>query len=214
MKQAIRDILKSGRVYMKLKKDFFNSVADSWDEMCNHDMRKIEYILDLIDIQVGSRVLDVGTGTGILVPSLHKKVTSSGDIKAVDIAENMIEVAKKKNSYSNVVFECNDALRDEQEKEKGYYDYIICYSMFPHFENKKEAVEKLSRKLQKGGKLAICHSQSREAINNMHKKVNDIVKEDNLPKMEILEQYFEESRLKVVEQVDNEEMFIVIGTRD
>ncbi|WP_304944051.1 class I SAM-dependent methyltransferase [Vallitalea guaymasensis] len=196
---------------MKLKKDFFNSVADSWDEMCNHDMKKVEYILDLVDIQAGSRILDVGTGTGILIPSLYKRVTGSGKIKAVDMAEKMIEVARKKNSFENVVFECNDILKKDNDEE--YYDYIICYSMFPHFHCKEEAVEKLSRKLKSGGKLTICHSQSREAINKLHKRVDDTVKEDNLPEMEKLEQYFSESGLEVVEQVDNEDMFVVIGSR-
>jgi len=196
---------------MKLKKDFFNSVADSWDEMCNHDMKKVEYILDLVDIQAGSRILDVGTGTGVLIPSLYKRVTGSGKIKAVDMAEKMIEVARKKNSFENVVFECNDILKKENDEE--YYDYIICYSMFPHFHCKEEAVEKLSRKLKSGGKLTICHSQSREAINKLHKRVDDTVKEDNLPEMEKLEQYFSESGLEVVEQVDNEDMFVVIGSR-
>ncbi|WP_273326125.1 class I SAM-dependent methyltransferase [Vallitalea guaymasensis] len=196
---------------MKLKKDFFNSVADSWDEMCNHDMKKVEYILDLVDIQAGSRILDVGTGTGILIPSLYKRVTGSGKIKAVDMAEKMIEVARKKNSFENVVFECKDILKKDNDEE--YYDYIICYSMFPHFHCKEEAVEKLSRKLKSGGKLTICHSQSREAINKLHKRVDDTVKEDNLPEMEKLEQYFSESGLEVVEQVDNEDMFVVIGSR-
>lgn len=196
---------------MKLKKDFFNSVADSWDEMCNHDMKKVEYILDLVDIQAGSRILDVGTGTGILIPSLYKRVTGSGKIKAVDMAEKMIEVARKKNSFENVVFECKDILKKDNDEE--YYDYIICYSMFPHFHCKEEAVEKLSRKLKRGGKLTICHSQSREAINKLHKRVDDTVKEDNLPEMEKLEQYFSESGLEVVEQVDNQDMFVVIGSR-
>ncbi|WP_339362923.1 class I SAM-dependent methyltransferase, partial [Vallitalea maricola] len=190
---------------------FFNSVADSWDEMCNHDMKKVEYILDLVDIQAGSRILDVGTGTGVLIPSLYKRVTGSGKIKAVDMAEKMIEVARKKNNYDNVVFECNDILKNKDDE--AYYDYIICYSMFPHFHCKEEAVEKLSRKLKRGGKLTICHSQSRDAINKLHKRVDDTVKEDNLPEMEKLEQYFSEYGLKVVEQVDNEDMFVVIGSR-
>ncbi|MCT4686120.1 class I SAM-dependent methyltransferase [Vallitalea sp.] len=196
---------------MKLKKDFFNSVADSWDEMCNHDMKKVEYILDLVDIQAGSRILDVGTGTGVLIPSLYKRVTSSGKIKAIDMAESMIEVAKKKNSYENVFFECNDILKNKGEE--AYYDYIICYSMFPHFHCKEEAVEKLSKKLKKGGKLTICHSQSRKAINNLHKRVDNTVKKDNLPNMKILKEYFSESGLEVVEQVDNKDMFVVIGIR-
>lgn len=196
---------------MKSQKEFFNSVANSWDEMCTHDMKKVEYILDLIEIQAGSHILDVGTGTGVLIPSLSQRVTESGHIKAMDVAEKMIEVAQKKNNYHNVVFECKDVLENKGDEE--CYDHIICYSMFPHFQHKEEAVKRLSEKLKIGGKLTICHSQSREAINNLHKSVDDTVKEDNLPTIEIIKQYFLEAGLKVVTEVDNEEMFVIVGCK-
>jgi len=62
---------------MKSQKYFFNSVASTWDETCNHDMIKVESILDLIEIKSGSHILDVGTGTGVLIPSLYQRVTQS-----------------------------------------------------------------------------------------------------------------------------------------
>jgi demethylmenaquinone methyltransferase/2-methoxy-6-polyprenyl-1,4-benzoquinol methylase len=196
---------------MKSQKDFFNSVADSWDCMCKHDMTKVESILDLAEIKPGSHILDVGTGTGILVPSLAKRITQSGRIKAVDVAEKMIEVARKKNSYEHVVFECEDAL--DCEENQTSYDHVICYSMFPHFQDKEEAIGKLARKIKNGGKLVICHSQSRDAINKLHKRVDEAVKEDNLPSMVTLEQLFESAGLSVRQTVDDLEMFVIIGER-
>lgn len=201
---------------MKSQKDFFNEVANSWDEMCVHDMKKVEYILDLIDIKAGSNILDVGTGTGVLIPSLSKRVTMTGCVRAVDVAEQMIEVAQKKNNFENVIFECKDVLEDSEDllvDNESFYDHIICYSMFPHFKDKSEAIEKLSRKLKTGGKFTICHSQSREAINNLHKKADDIVKEDNLPRVEIIKEYFLKSGLGEFVEVDNEEMFLVCGCK-
>lgn len=197
---------------MKSQQEFFNNVAYNWDKMCNHDMKKVEYILELIGIQEGSYVLDVGTGTGVLIPSLSKRVTNSGHIKAVDIADKMIEVAKQKNIYENVVFECKDVL--EYKGDEKYYDHIICYSMFPHFRNKEEAIKSLSKKLKVGGKLTICHSQSRKAINNLHKSANEIVKEDNLPTLEIIKEYFLSANLKVIKEIDSEELFVVIGYKE
>lgn len=194
---------------MKSQQEFFNSVAYNWDKMCNHNMEKIEYILDLMEIKEGSHILDVGTGTGILIPSLFKRVTKLGSIKGVDVAEKMIEVAKQKNTYENVVFECKDAL--EYKSDEIYYDHIICYSMFPHFKNKEEAIKMLSKKLRIGGNLTICHSQSRKDINNIHKRADEIVQEDNLPTLEIIKQYFLSANLKVINEIDSEELFIIIG---
>lgn len=194
---------------MKFQKDFFNRMANTWDEVCNHNMTKVEYILDLIDIKKGSNVLDVGTGTGVLIPSLSQRVGKSGKVRAVDIAEKMIEVAREKNKYENVIFECTDILEDDQI---GNYDYIICYSMFPHFQDRKEeAVHKLTGKLKENGKLIICHSQSREDINKLHKGVDETVREDNLPTMKTIGSFFSRAGLKVLEEVDNENMFVIIG---
>ncbi|MBS4539406.1 class I SAM-dependent methyltransferase [Clostridium sp. D2Q-11] len=197
---------------MKEQKDFFNKVAKDWDEICKHDMKKVEFILDLIDIDTGSHILDVGTGTGVLIPSLYQQVTNSGYIKAIDVSEKMIEVARQKNKYENIIFKCGDVL--ETNEDQNSYDHVICYSMFPHFQSRKrEAIVKLSQKLKVGGKLTICHSKSRETINNLHKKAEDTVKEDNLPKMEIIIEYFLEAGLKVVKEIDNEEMFVIIGLK-
>lgn len=197
---------------MKSQKDFFNEVANSWDKMCVHDMEKVEFILDLIEIEAGNHVLDVGTGTGVLIPGLSQRVTQLGNVKAVDIAEKMIEIAQGKNVFENVIFECKDVL--ENKGEESLYDHIICYSMFPHFKDKEKAIEKLSEKLRVGGKLSICHSQSRDAINNLHKKADDTVKEDNLPMIETIKQYFLKAGLNEVVEVDNEDMFVIFGCKD
>lgn len=86
--------------------------------------------------------------------------------------------------------------------------------MFPHFKSRKaEAIETLAKKLKTGGELIICHSQSREAINNLHKNVDEAVKEDNLPPMEVMRAYFKDAGLEVVKEVDNEGMFVIVGCR-
>ena len=196
---------------MMTQKEFFNSEACSWDEKCRHDMEKVAKILDLVQIEKGSRVLDVGTGTGVLIPSLSKRVTETGQVKAIDVAENMIEIAQQKNPYGNVLFRCEEALADSGNEEP--FDHIHCYSMFPHFKNKKEANEKLSTKLKVGGKLTICHSQNQDAINNLHKQKNEAVKEDNLPTKAAFVRLFHSTGLQTVSTVDNDEMFVMIATK-
>ncbi len=194
---------------MNAQMEFFNRVAPSWDQRCHHDMGKVESILDLAGIEEGCRILDVGTGTGVLVPSLARRVAETGRVRAVDVAEKMIEVAADNHQYGNVEFECRDALAQED----AVYDHVICYSMFPHFQDKREAIEKLAGKVKSGGCLMICHSQSRQAINRLHRRVDKAVKNDDLPSMEILKGYFSDSGLSVREEIDDAEMFVIIGER-
>ena len=67
--------------------------------------------------------------------------------------------------------------------------------------------------MKDGGKLAICHSQSREAINNLHKKVSKVVEEDNLPTIDVIKGYFKNSNLKIIVEIDNDEMFVIVASK-
>lgn len=194
---------------MKSQKDFFNEKAEIWDEICIHDIVKVKTILDMLDIEKGASVLDVGTGTGVLVPELSSRVGEAGSILAVDVSDKMIEVCERKHKYKNAQFKCVDAL----VLKENNYQYITCYSMFPHFQDKKEALTILAQKLSEKGKLIICHSQSRDAINSLHQTAGEEVKEDRLPTIETLEKYFSEAGLKTVHTVDNDEMFVIIGEK-
>ena len=161
-----------------IQKEFFNSMAYKWDTVCKHDTEKIMYILNLLGIKEGSKLIDVGTGTGVLVPYLSDYVGKDGKVIAIDIADKMLEVAQSKYNFENVSFVCGDILKVDLPKES--FDYIICYSAFPHFEDKLTMIKTISRLLKTGGKFIICHSQSRDAINKLHKNVSEAVAEDNL----------------------------------
>lgn len=48
--------------------NFFNSIAKDWDNIIKVDETKINYLLSQIDIKEDDYILDVGTGTGVLIP--------------------------------------------------------------------------------------------------------------------------------------------------
>jgi demethylmenaquinone methyltransferase/2-methoxy-6-polyprenyl-1,4-benzoquinol methylase len=188
-------------------REFFNSLADKWDDICRHDSDRISLILDLIGLAEGDSVLDVGTGTGILVPYLMERIGPSGSIVAVDIAEEMLAVAKSKNQQQNVTFIHGDVLDTPHAKER--YDHVICFSVFPHFRDKRSAVNILSRYLKAGGRLTICHSQGREAINNLHRSSHPAVAEDYLPEMDAVKELSISARLEPYISVDSNSMYLV-----
>jgi demethylmenaquinone methyltransferase/2-methoxy-6-polyprenyl-1,4-benzoquinol methylase len=192
-------------------KEFFNSAAETWDTVCRHDTNKINFILDLLNIKTGARILDVGTGTGVLIPFLAQRTGKQGEITALDISEKMLEIAKRKYTYDNVSFICGDILDVNLPGE--YFDYIICYSVFPHFNDKQSAIKIIYRYLKTGGKLIICHSQSRNKVNDLHKNASEAISKDHLPDIKTINNMCMNEKLKTVLEIDSEEMFVVISEK-
>lgn len=194
------------------QKDFFNSMAEKWDNICIHDENKINEILDLSNIQQGAKVLDVGTGTGIMIPFLISRIGNTGEVTAVDIADKMIEIARSKHNYANVNFIVGDIFNTNLPV--GYFDIIMCYSVFPHFEYKLTIAERLGKFLRPGGKIVVCHSQSRDEINHMHKNASQVVSRDYLPDADTIKGYFSSYNFNTIIEVDNDKMFVLIGQKN
>jgi ubiquinone/menaquinone biosynthesis C-methylase UbiE len=192
-------------------KEYFNDIAHKWDEISKHDSNKLVKITEMAGLSKGDKVLDVGTGTGVMLPFIKTLIGDEGKIVAVDIAEKMLDIARKKHPYDNVSFVLGDVC--EIQVPNDYFDVVMCYSVFPHFQDKKTAISHIAKLLKSSGRLVIAHSQSREAINNIHRKSSDTVKCDNLPKASIIEEYMKEAGLNPICTKDDDEMFVVIGEK-
>ena len=191
-------------------RDYFNARANEWDQTCVHDQDKVAHIVNLMGIGSSDRILDVGTGTGVLIPHLMEHL-DDGHITAVDVSEKMLEVAQRKYKGGNITYLHGDVLQMTFAEK---FDLIICYSMFPHFkEHKMKAIQMLSQLLKSGGKLCICHSQSRAAINQLHRRAGDVVEKDRLPKMTVLKEAFLDQGLSLQCVRDDKEYFIISGKR-
>lgn len=182
----------------------FNELAATWDERCKHDFVKIQQIINLSGIKPQAKILDVGTGTGILINFLLKKHPFK--ITALDYAEKMIECAKKKYQDPRIEFVTQDIMQHD-EKE---YDYIFLYSVYPHFEDKEQLMRHLAFKLKTGGKLIIAHSQSKEKVNSIHQ--NRLFKNAILEAASItvttMQDFFQ-----VETVIDTDEMYYISATK-
>lgn len=196
---------------MLTDREYFNKRAKDWDKECIHDVNKVRHIIDLIEINPSNHVLDVGTGTGVLIPHIIQSLSENGHVVGVDISENMLEIAKQKWNNHQVTYHHGDVLELNWNKK---FDTIICYSMFPHFkENKMNAINRLSHLLNKGGKLCIAHSQSRDDINRLHLKAGEEVENDRLPEMNIMKTMFITNGINPVKVIDNESFYVIIGIK-
>ncbi|HEY77728.1 MAG TPA: class I SAM-dependent methyltransferase [Dehalococcoidia bacterium] len=157
---------------------FFNQKAAAWDEQhCEQDIAKLKVLSQRLGIEPGTTLLDVGSGTGIFLPFLLKKLGKQGVLVALDYAEEMLRKARGKNFSQRIGYLQGNVASLPLRSE--IFDACVCYSSFPHFQNKPKALVEMNRVLKEGGWLFICHTSSRSEINQVHCQipalVNDII---------------------------------------
>ena len=158
---------------------YFNQKAAIWDETSSErDTTKLERMAKRLDIKPGSIVLDVGTGTGVFIPFLRREIGRGGRIVALDFAEKMLKRARAKDFNGNINYLCADVTNIPLGDE--IFDIIVCYSSFPHFQDKPEALAEMKRVIKRGGRLLICHTSSRARINEIHRQI-PAVESDIIP---------------------------------
>jgi len=118
------------------------------------EVKKI--VLPLLEKNNELKILDIGCGTGQLIKEISdhcNKVNYLG----IDVAENMIEVAKKNNKGKNVKFKTSSI---ESFESNDKYDIIICTHAFPYFPNKQEMIKKMAGLCNKKGQVIIVNSST------------------------------------------------------
>ena len=188
--------------------EFFDSIAKEWDDIIEVNENKINTLLSKLNIKDNTNILDVGTGTGVLIPFI-KKLNPNGHITGVDISKAMLNIASEKfKDINNLTFKVIDV---ENEIVNREYDKIILYSMFPHLQNRTVTIKSLvDNNLKDNGQLMIAHSNSREFLNNMHKEKDETVREDRLICVKKQKNLFEEAGLNVVEAFENDDIYYLV----
>lgn len=166
---------------------YFNQKAAIWDEtVAEKDTSKLEQMAERLNIVPGATVLDVGTGTGVFIPFLLSEVGDKGRIVTLDFAEKMLRKAQAKGFNGNIDYLCADVMNIPIDDE--VFDIVVCYSSFPHFQDKTVALAEINRVIKSGGKLLVCHTSSRSQINGIHRQIpavaNDIIPDED--KMQIM----------------------------
>jgi ubiquinone/menaquinone biosynthesis C-methylase UbiE len=158
---------------------FFNRKAAEWDE--NHsekDAAKLREMMERLQIEPGATLLDVGSGTGIILPLLLSKIGKRGRLFALDFAEEMLKRARSKYLEGEVYYLQADVTA--LPIRSGVFDVVVCYSSFPHFRDKPGALSEMNRVTKDGGRLFICHTSSRNQINDVHSQMSTL-KQDVIP---------------------------------
>lgn len=192
--------------------EYFDQLASSWDrEITVEGVECLSNIVKELSIRPGSHVLDIGSGTGILLPLLIEAVGDKGRVIALDFSQNMLKQAKAKGFQPIVDFVQADVTAIPLSNNLA--DLAICNNTFPHFNNRAKALEEMARILKDNGRLVICHTMSRDAINYLHQSIGGIVGADLLPGESRVGELIKHAGLTITYLEDSPKRYLVIAKK-
>ncbi len=198
------------------KKQFFNMHAAKWHDMFYLDATtgkydkfaaEFERLFEFVSMWQGATVIDAGCGAGILVPEITRRIMPGGTLYEVDYSDEMIRHNREHNAATGIHFLCENIRHCSLGDSVA--DIVICFSCFPHFEDKPSTLEKIALMLKPGGRLAVSHFASKDELNNHHAK-HDSVKNDMLPENIEMVEMLENTGFSITDFID-ESAFYYVG---
>lgn len=163
---------------------FFEGRAPTWNDHMPPDLDDdLRAMLApfLADVETAESVLEIGTGTGALIPHLLAAIPA-GRLLSVDLAHGMVIRARQRAPQARLL----QADAHHLPGADAAFDVVLCHNSYPHFADRTRALAEIRRVLRPGGRLLILHNNSRERVNAIHSGAGDAVAHDLLPPGETL----------------------------
>ncbi|HEY2922993.1 MAG TPA: methyltransferase domain-containing protein [Candidatus Binatia bacterium] len=115
-----------------------------------------EMMLELANVQPGSRVLDVAAGTGDQTLMAARRVGPTGNVLATDDSASMLKVAAeaaRKEGLTNVDTRVMNA--EDLELDADSFDAVICRNALMLFAKPAKALTEMRRVVKPGSKVAV-----------------------------------------------------------
>ncbi len=145
--------------YKKTTRDQWQTAAEAWNRwepLIDQWLgAATETMLDLANVQAGSRVLDVAAGAGGQTLATARRVGPSGYVLATDISSNILEFAAsnaRAAGLTNVETRVLDGENLEVEPEA--FDAVISRLGLIYFPDQQKALSSMRRALKPGGRVA------------------------------------------------------------
>jgi ubiquinone/menaquinone biosynthesis C-methylase UbiE len=167
---------------------------------------RLERIVAAGEIAEGATVLDVGSGTGIMVPLIREYEPAR--IYACDLSSAMLGQLGKNYAYAETIL---GDVRD-LELPAGSLDAIFINACYPNIVDKETAFSNISRMLRPGGRLVISHPLGKSFIGVIRKSTPFPL--DDFPERADAENLLRAFGFAIKEFIDEPELYLLVATKE
>ena len=142
----------SRQAHNRYQQRVFEKNVDFFRQPIPEDVRRrTAEIVGAAKLRTRDRVLDVGTGIGVLIP--HIKQFGVRDITGCDLSEPMLAEARRR--YPEVKFWCGDVI--DFPRSLGPFDAIFFNAVFGNMWDQRESLKVTAELLGEAGRIIISH---------------------------------------------------------
>ncbi len=161
---------------------------------------QIDKLFQLIDLQSGNLVADVGCHEGYLTMHLSKKVGSNGKVYAVDVRNDRLERLKanaEDRNVKNVTTILGDY--DDPKLPKNTLDYVFVIDTYHEMTSYKKMLVHFKNSLKTNGKLILLEKIKKHAIG----KSRDAQVSAHTLSLKYVKKELQEAGFNIEKQVNN-----------
>lgn len=136
----------------------YDAVSEAFDRLAERYSAPLaDRLLALADLQAGWRVLDVGTGTGLVARRAAAAVGARGKVLGIDLSEGMLATARARVREAGLAerVELQHMDAEKLALPDASHDAVVSLFALLHFPDPAAALAEMRRVLRPGGLLAL-----------------------------------------------------------
>ncbi len=158
------------------------SDAEEWSKEFDAPQRdawqKPEHVVELMEIEPGMTVADIGAGTGYFLPHLSSAVGADGVVLGLDIERSLVDYMNERAQREGLAnVEAKVVPGNDPSLDPGSVDRVIIVDTWHHIPERVDYASKIAKGLKPGGRLFVVDFtlETDKGPNRHHKLAPEVV---------------------------------------